>query len=228
MWSCTVPATIIDGKPLEFFASLPACSLLSKHSGGSRPSPYPHSGKVILWTAWCERSWEQREDISKAGLDLNETPSFKMFSVCLLASYHRQTHSLASVVFPWARASSASPMEFITRGSAWPGLQQHSRLLSHHVNSARPSRYLHLLDCVCVSVFLGWGCREDEPNTKPSGIRKIVPEMLKIPSGNLAVWHRGWISVQCVWSRVSESYSDYLPTLSLPFEARTGCIHSRD
>lgn len=114
-------------------------------------------------------------------------------------------------------ASSASPMEFITRGLARPGLQQHSLLLSHDVNSARPSGYLGLLDCVCVSVFLGWGSRQDEHNTKPLGIRKIVPGMPGIPSGNLAVWHRGWIWVQCVCVCLkqceceSESYSNYLP-----------------
>lgn len=68
------------------------------------------------------------------------------------------------------------------------------------------------------SVFLGWGSRQDEYNTKPLGIGKIVPGMPGIPSGNLDVWHRGWIRVQrvCVFETEIESVSySYYPPLSL-------------
>ena len=118
-----------------------------------------------------------------------------------------------------------------------------------------PFKWISVLVGLCMCVFLGWGPRQDEHNTKPLGIRKIVPEMPGIPSGNLDVWHRGWIRVQsvcvcvcayvcvCACMRVcvcvyvcefeteteSESYSYYLPlSPSLPFEARAGCIYSRD
>lgn len=68
---------------------------------------------------------------------------------------------------------------------------------------------------VWASVFLGLGSRQDEYNTKPLGIGKIVLRMPRIPSGNLDVWHRGWIRVQrvCVFETEIESvsYSYYLP-----------------
>lgn len=126
-----------------------------------------------------------RGDVVKAHLSspkyilkLSEAPSFNSLlspAVLPAMSPEHTAYSVAFEVFP--EYTSTSP----AYGS---GLRHHSLPLRHDTNSAQS-----FLACwtVCVSVFLGRGSRQDEDNTKPLGIGKIVPGMPGIPSGNLDV-----------------------------------------
>lgn len=94
-------------------------------------------------------------------------------------------------------ATSASSGKDITVGLKQQGLQQHSLMLSHDVNPTGPED-IWTFGTEWESVFLGWGSRQDEQHAKPLGIRKIVPWMPGIPSGNLDVWNKEWITVLLV------------------------------
>lgn len=144
-------------------------TLLLKHSG-VQTLTLPTGGETDLSSCGSdtnrhENSVRVRGPVVKAHLscpqhvfELSETPSFNRLFISLSlfpSSLLNILHIFCCLCGIPACICQLSIADEINHSAAAQDYRQHSRQLGRNVNSALPNGYLGLLDCLCVSVFLG-------------------------------------------------------------------------